>query len=154
LERANKFLVSHAPFVNSDLSQRHLAVAQGILGQLTGIPMPKLANEVRAAEVLEALGLRRASSISRSFARLRLSVVCSWTLTAIRRVPGDQEFAPEHLDPDVAAYLRSSAALLDLPIHRLHRMNPFSIELYKHYELDDPLEVRDQLPAHERRNRV
>jgi hypothetical protein len=150
LERANKFLVSHAPFVNSDLSQRHLAVAQDTLGQLTGIPMPKLANEVRAA----ALGLRRASSISRSFARPRLSVVCSWTLTAIRRVPGDQEFAPEHLDPDVAAYLRSSAALLDLPIHRLHRMNPFSIELYKHYELDDPLEVRDQLPAHERRNRV
>jgi hypothetical protein len=70
------------------------------------------------------------------------------------RVPGDQEFTPEHLDPDVAAYLRRSAALLDLPIHRLRRMNPLSIELYKRYELDDPPEVRDQLPAHERRKRV
>jgi hypothetical protein len=66
LERANKSLVSHAPFVNGDLSQRHLAVAQGILSQLTDIPMPRLANEARAEEVFEALGLRRASSISRS----------------------------------------------------------------------------------------
>jgi succinate dehydrogenase / fumarate reductase, flavoprotein subunit len=58
-------------------------------------------------------------------------------------VPGDDAFALERLDPDVAAYLKKSDALLDLPIDRLRRMNPLSIELYKRYKLDisnDPLE--------------
>lgn len=58
-------------------------------------------------------------------------------------VPGDDGFDLSRLDPDVAAYLEKSGALLDTPIERLRRMNPLSIELYKRYKVDiaaSPLE--------------
>ena len=51
-------------------------------------------------------------------------------------VPGDAEFDLERVDPDVHAYLRNSAALLEKPIDRLRKMNPLSIELYKRYKYD------------------
>lgn len=58
-------------------------------------------------------------------------------------VPGDAEFDLSRLDPDVAAYLEKSGALLPTPIERLRKMNPLSIELYKRYKVDiaaSPLE--------------
>lgn len=58
-------------------------------------------------------------------------------------VPGDDGFDLSRLDPDVAAYLEKSGALLATPIERLRRMNPLSIELYKRYKVDiaaSPLE--------------
>jgi succinate dehydrogenase / fumarate reductase, flavoprotein subunit len=58
-------------------------------------------------------------------------------------VPGDTEFSLDRLDDDVRAYLANSGALLAEPIHRLRKMNPLSIELYKRYKYDitrDPLE--------------
>jgi succinate dehydrogenase/fumarate reductase flavoprotein subunit len=51
-------------------------------------------------------------------------------------VPGDAPFSLERLDPDVKAYLTNNDALLPLPIERLKRMNPLSIELYKRYKKD------------------
>jgi len=51
-------------------------------------------------------------------------------------VPGDAPFDLSRLDPDVAAYLEKSDALLPTPIQRLRKMNPLSIELYKRYKLD------------------
>lgn len=51
-------------------------------------------------------------------------------------VPGDAEFDLARLDPDVAAYLEKSGALLPTPIARLRKMNPLSIELYKRYKCD------------------
>ena len=57
--------------------------------------------------------------------------------------PGDPAFSLRRLDPDVAAYLEKSGALLATPIERLKQMNPLSIELYKAYKLDiarEPLE--------------
>jgi len=58
-------------------------------------------------------------------------------------VPGDAAFDLARLDPDVAAYLDKSGALLPTPIERLRKMNPLSIELYKRYKVDiarEPLE--------------
>ena len=58
-------------------------------------------------------------------------------------VPGDAPFSLERLDADVRAYLANNDALLSLPIERLARMNPLSIELYRRYKKDitrDPLE--------------
>jgi succinate dehydrogenase / fumarate reductase flavoprotein subunit len=58
-------------------------------------------------------------------------------------VPGDVDFDLSRLDPDVAAYLEKSGALLPKPIERLRKMNPLSIELYKRYKVDiaaSPLE--------------
>jgi succinate dehydrogenase/fumarate reductase flavoprotein subunit len=58
-------------------------------------------------------------------------------------VPGGEAFSLDRLDDDVRAYLARSEALLPLPIDRLRRMNPLSIELYKRYKYDitrDPLE--------------
>ncbi len=58
-------------------------------------------------------------------------------------VPGDLPFSLDRLDPDVAGYLAKAGAAQDLPIDRLHYMNPLSIELYLHYKIDirrDPLE--------------
>ena len=58
-------------------------------------------------------------------------------------VPGDLPFSLDRLDPDVAAYLGKAGAQQDLPIARLHHMNPLSIELYLRYKVDirrDPLE--------------
>ena len=51
-------------------------------------------------------------------------------------VPGDAPFSLQRLDPDVKAYLSNNDALLPLPIERLRRMNPLSIELYKRYKKD------------------
>ncbi len=58
-------------------------------------------------------------------------------------VPGDLPFSLERLDPDVRAYLDNNDAVLALPIDRLRRMNPLSIELYRRHKHD--LE-RDPLP--------
>ena len=58
-------------------------------------------------------------------------------------VPGDAPFSLGHLDADVRAYLENNGALLGLPIERLAKMNPLSIELYRRYKKDitrDPLE--------------
>ncbi len=58
-------------------------------------------------------------------------------------VPGDAPFSLDRLDADVRAYLESNDALLALPIGRLARMNPLSIELYRRYKKDiarEPLE--------------
>ena len=58
-------------------------------------------------------------------------------------VPGDAPFSLDRLDSDVRAYLENNGALLDLPIARLAKMNPLSIELYRRYKKDitrDPLE--------------
>jgi succinate dehydrogenase/fumarate reductase flavoprotein subunit len=60
-------------------------------------------------------------------------------------VPGDLPFSTDRLDPDVQAYLSNNNALEDSPVERLRRMNPLSIELYKHHKRDltkDPLEFR------------
>ena len=57
--------------------------------------------------------------------------------------PGDAPFSLDRLDPDVRAYLENNDALLALPIERLARMNPLSIELYRRYKKDiarEPLE--------------
>jgi succinate dehydrogenase/fumarate reductase flavoprotein subunit len=54
-----------------------------------------------------------------------------------------EEFSLDDLDPDVRAYLENNDALFDLPIDRLRRMNPLSIELYKMHGTDlrkEPLE--------------
>ena len=51
-------------------------------------------------------------------------------------VSGDAPFDLERLDADVRSYLQKSGALLPLPIDRLRRMNPLSIELYKRYKID------------------
>lgn len=51
-------------------------------------------------------------------------------------VQGDAAFDLSRLDPDVAAYLDKSGALLQTPIERLRRMNPLSIELYRRYKID------------------
>ena len=58
-------------------------------------------------------------------------------------VPGDLPFSLDRLDPDVTAYLGKAGAVQVLPIDRLRRMNPLSIELYLRYKVDirrDPLE--------------
>jgi len=58
-------------------------------------------------------------------------------------VPGGAPFSLDHLDADVRAYLENNDALLGLPIERLAKMNPLSIELYRRYKKDitrDPLE--------------
>lgn len=58
-------------------------------------------------------------------------------------VPGDADFSMERLDDEVAAYLRNAGADHDMPIDRLHHMNPLSIELYRRYKMDiaaEPLE--------------
>ena len=58
-------------------------------------------------------------------------------------LPIDEEFSLDRLDEDVASYLRNAGADHSLPIDRLRRMNPLSIELYKRYKVDitrDPLE--------------
>jgi succinate dehydrogenase/fumarate reductase flavoprotein subunit len=58
-------------------------------------------------------------------------------------VPGDAPFSLDRLDADVRAYLENNGALLGLPIERLAKMNPLSIELYRRYKKDirrDPLE--------------
>ncbi len=58
-------------------------------------------------------------------------------------VPGDAPFSLDRLDADVRAYLENNDALLSLPIERLAKMNPLSIELYRRYKKDitrDPLE--------------
>jgi succinate dehydrogenase/fumarate reductase flavoprotein subunit len=58
-------------------------------------------------------------------------------------VPGDAPFSLDRLDADVRAYLQNNDALLPLPIARLGRMNPLSIELYRRYKMDiahEPLE--------------
>ena len=58
-------------------------------------------------------------------------------------VPGDAPFSLDRLDADVRAYLENNDALLPLPIERLARMNPLSIELYRRYKKDitrEPLE--------------
>jgi len=58
-------------------------------------------------------------------------------------VPGDAPFSLDRLDPDVRAYLENNDALQALPIERLARMNPLSIELYRRYKKDiarEPLE--------------
>jgi succinate dehydrogenase/fumarate reductase flavoprotein subunit len=51
-------------------------------------------------------------------------------------VPGDLEFSLDRLDPDVRAYLENNDALQEMPIQRLLRMNPLSIELYKMHGTD------------------
>ncbi len=51
-------------------------------------------------------------------------------------VPGDDPFSLDRLDADVRAYLANNDALQPLPIERLKRMNPLSIELYKRYKKD------------------
>jgi succinate dehydrogenase/fumarate reductase flavoprotein subunit len=58
-------------------------------------------------------------------------------------IPGDLGFSLDRLDDDVRAYLANSGALLEMPIDRLRKMNPLSIELYKRYKYDitrEPLE--------------
>ena len=58
-------------------------------------------------------------------------------------VPGDPEFNLDRLDDDVRGYLANSGAMLEMPLDRLRKMNPLSIELYKRYKYDitrDPLE--------------
>ena len=58
-------------------------------------------------------------------------------------VPDDAPFSLDRLDADVGAYLENNGALLGLPIERLAKMNPLSIELYRRYKKDitrDPLE--------------
>jgi succinate dehydrogenase/fumarate reductase flavoprotein subunit len=58
-------------------------------------------------------------------------------------IPGDLRFSLDRLDDDVRAYLAKSGALLEMPIDRLRKMNPLSIELYKRYKYDitsEPLE--------------
>jgi len=58
-------------------------------------------------------------------------------------IPGDAAFSLDRLDGDVRAYLENNDALLPLPIERLARMNPLSIELYRRYKKDitrEPLE--------------
>ena len=58
-------------------------------------------------------------------------------------VPGDAPFSLDRLDADVKAYLENNGALLGLPIERLARINPLSIELYRRSKKDitrDPLE--------------
>lgn len=58
-------------------------------------------------------------------------------------VPGDADFDLARLDADVRDYLDRSGALIALPIERLRRMNPLSIELYRRYKVDiarEPLE--------------
>jgi len=58
-------------------------------------------------------------------------------------VNGGECFSLDDLDPDVRSYLENSAALLELPITRLRRMNPLAIELYKMHGTDlgkEPLE--------------
>ena len=58
-------------------------------------------------------------------------------------VPADAPFSLDRLDADVRAYLENNGALLGLPIERLAKMNPLSIELYRRYKKDitrDPLE--------------
>jgi succinate dehydrogenase / fumarate reductase flavoprotein subunit len=58
-------------------------------------------------------------------------------------VPGDAPFSLDRLDADVRAYLENNGALLGLPIERLAKMNPLSIELYRRYKKDitrNPLE--------------
>ena len=55
-----------------------------------------------------------------------------------------KSFSLNELDDDVYAYLRSAEALLDLPIDRLNKMNPLSVELYKVngiYLAKNPLKV-------------
>lgn len=55
----------------------------------------------------------------------------------------DEQFSLEDLDPDVRAYLENNEALFELPIDRLHRMNPLAIELYRMHGTDlatEPLE--------------
>jgi len=54
-----------------------------------------------------------------------------------------EKFSLDDLDPDVRSYLENNDALYDLPIDRLRRMNPLSIELYKMHGTDlrvEPLE--------------
>lgn len=54
-----------------------------------------------------------------------------------------ESFSLDDLDADVRAYLENNEALLELPIERLHRMNPLAIELYKMHGTDlrkEPLE--------------
>jgi succinate dehydrogenase/fumarate reductase flavoprotein subunit len=51
-------------------------------------------------------------------------------------VPGDKDFDLGRLDADVHTYLEKSGALLAMPIERLRKMNPLSIELYKQYKVD------------------
>lgn len=51
-------------------------------------------------------------------------------------VPGDAPFSLDRLDADVRAYLENNGALLGLPIERLAKMNPLSIELYRRYKKD------------------
>ena len=54
-----------------------------------------------------------------------------------------ETFSLDRLDADVRAYLGNCGALLELPIDRLRKMNPLSIELYRRYKKDitrDPLE--------------
>lgn len=46
-------------------------------------------------------------------------------------VPGDLPFSLDRLDDDVRAYLENNEALAELPIERLHQMNPLSISLYQ-----------------------
>ncbi len=58
-------------------------------------------------------------------------------------VPGDAPFSLDRLEADVRAYLENNGALQPLPIERLARMNPLSIELYRRYKKDiarEPLE--------------
>jgi len=55
----------------------------------------------------------------------------------------DETFSLDDLDPDVRAYLENNGALDKLPIDRLRRMNPLSIELYRMHGTDvasEPLE--------------
>ena len=58
-------------------------------------------------------------------------------------VPGDLDFSLERLDDDVKAYLTNNDALQEMPVDRLKRMNPLSIELYKRYKKDI---TREPLP--------
>ena len=56
----------------------------------------------------------------------------------------DKSFSLNELDEDVYVYLKNAEALLDLPIDRLNKMNPLSIELYKVngiYLAKNPLKV-------------
>ncbi len=48
----------------------------------------------------------------------------------------DDPFSLDNLDPDVRAYLENNDALLELPIERLEKMNPLSIELYRMHGSD------------------
>ncbi len=54
-----------------------------------------------------------------------------------------EAFSLDDLDADVRAYLENNEALCELPIDRLHRMNPLAIELYRMHGTDltkEPLE--------------